>query len=102
MKKVIGWVLGFTKIGKIILPIQKFLSGKKTYIAGAALLIPGLLGILDGVANSGMDYLMNVTGTPEWRMFLEGIAAMGLRASITKASDPSKDPNVGTNPSVGK
>lgn len=93
MNKIIGWVLGFTKIGKVIEPVQKLLSGWKVHLAGAALWVPALLTILDGVANSGMQYLVNVVGTPEWGRLMEGIAFSAGRAAITKGFNKQKDPN---------
>lgn len=93
MGKIVSWFLGFTKLGKIVTPVQQFLSGKKAYLAGAGLAIPALVTILTKFSNDGMSYLMGVTSTPEWALLLNGLGVMGLRAAITKASDPAKDPN---------
>lgn len=94
MNKIITWLLSITKIGKVVEPVQAFLSGKKAYIAGAGLAIPALLTILTKFSEQGVGYLVSVTGTPEWALLLNGLGIMGLRAAITKAADPAKDPNV--------
>lgn len=94
MSKVISWVLTFTKLGKVATPIQAFLSGKKSYLAGLALLIPALVTMINNFSDNGMTYLLGVTATPEWAIFLNGLAVMGIRAAITKAADPAKDPNL--------
>lgn len=94
MNKLIVWFLSFTKLGKIVDPIQRFLSGKKAYLAGAALAIPALLTMIQKFSDQGMNYLVAITHQPEFDMFMQGIAVMGLRAAITKAADPTKDPNV--------
>lgn len=94
MNKVIAWVLSFTKIGKVVEPVQKFLSGKKAYLAGAALAIPGILTIAQKFSEGGVAYLLTVTHTPEFELLMQGLGIMGLRAAITKAADPEKDPNV--------
>ncbi len=93
MNKIVTWLLGFTQVGKIVLPVQKFLSGYKVYLAGAGLAVPAVLTILTNFGDYGMSYLVEITKQPEWRMLLEGIAAMGVRAAITKGFNKAKDPN---------
>lgn len=93
MNKVIAWVLGFTKLGKVVEPVQRFLSGKKAYLAGAALIVPALVSIATKFSDQGMSYLLGVTHTGEFDMLMQGLGIMGLRAAITKAADPAKDPN---------
>lgn len=93
MGKLLNWVLSFTKLGKIVEPVQSFLSGKKSYLAGLALAVPALVTILTKFSEQGTAYLIGVTGTPEWTLLMNGLAVMGLRAAITKAADPTKDPN---------
>lgn len=93
MNKIINWVLSFTKIGKVFEPVQKLLSGKKAYLSGGAIAVPALLTMLTRFSDQGTSYLLSITGTPEWTLLLNGLAIMGLRAAITKAADPSKDPN---------
>jgi hypothetical protein len=41
----------------------------------------------------GIAYLTELPGTDEFRRLMEGIGIMGLRAAITKAAAPEKDPN---------
>lgn len=93
MNKILTWVLGFTKIGKVAEPIQKFLSGKKAYLAGAGLAVPALVTILQNFSEQGLNYAVTLTGSPEWTLLLNGLAVMGLRAAVTKAVNPAKDPN---------
>lgn len=93
MSKVLAWVLSLTKLGKVVAPVQKYLSGKKVYLSSAAVAIPALLSILQGFSDMGVPYLMQLPSQPEYRLLMEAIAAMGIRAAITKAADPAKDPN---------
>lgn len=97
MNKILTWFLSFTKLGKVVEPVQQFLSGKKAYLAGAGLAIPALITILTKFSEQGTGYLLTITGTPEWALLLNGLGVMGLRAAITKAADPSKDPNSTSN-----
>lgn len=93
MGKVVAWFLSFTKLGKVVDPVQQFLSGKKAYLAGAAIAVPALITLITKFSDQGMAYLLTMTHTPEWTLFMNGLAVMGLRAAITKAADPTKDPN---------
>lgn len=93
MNRVLTWILGFTKLGKVTEPVRKFISGKKSYLAGAGLAIPALMTILTRFSDQGTGYLVIITSTPEWALLLNGLAVMGLRSAITKATDPAKDPN---------
>lgn len=93
MGKIITWVLGFTKLGKIVTPVQQFLSGKKVYLAAAAVAVPALVSMLDQFSSQGLGYLTIMTSTPEFKNLMEAIAAMGLRAAVTKAANPATDPN---------
>lgn len=93
MGKIIGWVLNFTKVGKAVEPVQKTLSGWKSYLAGAALAIPAFITILIKFSEQGTGYLVTLLSSEEWALFMNGIAVMGLRAAVTKAANPSKDPN---------
>lgn len=96
MGKVMAWILSFTKVGKVVEPVQKFLSGKKAYIAGIGLIVPALVEMVSRFSDQGVAYLVTVPGTPEWALLLNGLGVMGLRAAITKAADPAKDPNIDT------
>lgn len=93
MKKVIVWFLGFTKLGKVINPAQRFLSGKKAYIAGLSIAIPALLTMIQRFSDQGISYLLSIAGTPEFLEFMNGLGIMGLRAAISKAANPANDPN---------
>lgn len=93
MGKAIAWILSFTKLGKIVEPVQKFLSGKKTNLAGLAIAVPALVIMISKFTDQGMAYLVGVATTPEFKQFMEGISLIFIRAAIAKAGDPSKDPN---------
>jgi hypothetical protein len=93
MNKMLAWVLSLTKLNKVVTPVQSFLSGKKAYIAGAALIVPALATMIQNFSDGGVSYLLAVTHTPEFDAFMQGVGIMGLRAAISKAADPSKDPN---------
>lgn len=96
MNKMLAWFLSFTKLGKVVTPVQSFLSGKKSYLAGTAIVVPALVTIITKFSDQGTSYLLGVTHTPEWMLLMNGLAVMGIRAAITKAADPSKDPNAPT------
>lgn len=96
MGKIMNWILSLTKLDKVVLPVQQFLSGKKVYLAGLAIGVPALVAVIQGFSAGGVGYLMHVTSTPEFQHLMEAIAAMGLRSAVTKAADPSKDPNAPT------
>lgn len=93
MSSLVTWALGFTKLGKIVTPIQQFLSGKKVYLSAAAIGVPALVAMIEQFSNQGLGYLAVMTHTPEFKNLMEAIAAMGLRAAITKAVNPAQDPN---------
>lgn len=93
MGKLLTWVLSFTKVGKVAEPVQKFLSGKKTNLAGLAIAIPALVIMIGKFADQGLGYLASVAGTEEFKQFMEGVALITVRAAIAKAGDPEKDPN---------
>lgn len=93
MLKVFAWFKSIKKLSAIIKAVQKFLSGKKAYISGVGLIIPALVDILTKFSDQGISYLVGVTSTSEWALLLNGIGVMGIRAAITKAADPAKDPN---------
>ena len=92
MGKVINWILGFTKIGKIVGSVQGFLSGKKTYLAGAAVAVPAMVAIITKFADQGSGYLLQITGTPEWDALMVGLGMMGLRAAVSKSVTPPATP----------
>lgn len=84
MGKIVTWFLGLTKIGKAVEPVQNFISGYKSYIAGLGLAIPAILTMVQAFGEQGTGYLVNVANTPEWTMLLNGLAIMGIRAAISK------------------
>jgi len=93
MKKIIAWVISFTKVGKVVTPVQKAISGKKSYLAGISLIVPALITMIQSFSDRGVAYLMEIPNTAEFVMFMNGLGLMGIRAAITKAADPAKDPN---------
>lgn len=86
LNKIVDWFLSLTKLDKIVTPVQNFLDGKKAYLAGSAILVPALVTILQNFSAHGLGYLSGITTTPEYLAFLNGLAVMGLRAAISKAS----------------
>lgn len=93
MSKIIGWVLSFTKLGKVVEPVQQWLSGKKVYLGAAAVGIPALIAIVQGFSDGGIGYLAHVASTPEYKTLVAAWIAAAGRAAVTKAADPTKDPN---------
>jgi hypothetical protein len=93
MKKAIAWIISFTKVGKAVEPVQKFISGKGSYLSGAALMVPALIVMLQKFGEQGLSYAMGIATTDEFKAFAAGLAIIRLRTAITKASDPAKDPN---------
>ena len=85
MNKIISWVLGLTKVGAFLDKVRGVLSGKKAYLAGAALAVPALVTIITKFAEQGVPYILSVTGTEEFKMLMEGLGIMGLRAGIAKS-----------------
>jgi hypothetical protein len=73
MNKLMAWVLGATKVGKVIERIRAFLWGRKTYIAGLATALPALITIVSKFADQGGAYLLGLPTTEEF-------------AAITKAA----------------
>lgn len=85
MNKIVTWLLGLTRIGKIVEPVQKFLDGYKAYIAGTAILVPALATILTSFSQQGLSYLTAIVSTPEFKQLMEGWAVIALRAGLAKA-----------------
>ena len=81
MNKLLGWFLGMTKLGKAYSGVQTFLDGKKQYIAGTALLIPGLCGVLLKLHDTGLSDLPNLLKSEE---YLSMIAGFGVIANAAK------------------
>lgn len=85
LSKIVDWILSLTKLDRIVTPVQAFLDGKKSYLAGAAIIIPALVTILQNFSAHGVGYLTGITATPEYLAFLNGLAVMGIRAAIAKS-----------------
>ena len=82
---VVGKLLG--AVGKT----QKFLNGKKSYIAGSILLLQGLSCLVDQfVALQGagaiVEYLKTIHANECLTKIAEGLGIMGIRAGIAKAA----------------
>lgn len=72
MSKLIGWVLGFTKVGKTIKKVQEFLDGKKQLLTGLAGALPATLMIIQNFQQGGIDYLTHAAHSPEYAAALLG------------------------------
>jgi len=66
MNRILGWVLGFTKVGKVITSVKNWLDGKKQYIAGFATALPASFTILQKFSEEGTPYLLRLSSTPEF------------------------------------
>lgn len=66
MGKVIAWVAGFTKVGKVIKSVQNFFDGKKQYLAGLATALPATIMILQKFSEGGIEYVTHISATPEF------------------------------------
>lgn len=69
--------------------IVAFISGKKTYMVGLAMMLMALSGELSALSNmdSAMDLLNMLkdgANNPHVKLFLEGLAVMTGRAAIAK------------------
>lgn len=76
--------------GKVII----FLSGKKTYMVGLAMMLMALAGELNALANvhSVMDLWALIkagASDPNAKAFLEGLAIMTGRAAVAKLETPA-------------
>lgn len=66
MNKLMGWILGMTKVGKFVKQAQEFLDGKKQIIASVATAVPATALILKNFSEQGTPYLLGVAHTPEF------------------------------------
>lgn len=66
MSKFIGWIIGFTKVGKAAKSVQGALEGKKQMIASLAAAIPATFTIILKFIDLGTPYLVNLTSSPEF------------------------------------
>ena len=78
---------------KAIRSIQEFLSGKKTYLAGAALAVPALVEVLLAFADGGIKGIPGILKSETWMQLMAGVMAMTGRAAIAKAGSQVNDPN---------
>jgi hypothetical protein len=95
MNKLIGWVVGLTKIGSIVKKIQDFLDGKKQALASLAAAVPATVTIIVNFADKGTPYLMQIASTPEflaasagWIGLFNAIKGEKIRAEIAAAAAP--------------
>lgn len=84
MKKLIGWIAGFTKVGKIVKGTQDFLDGKKQYIAGLSMMLPALVTIIQKFQTGGLEYLLGATQSPEYLALAGGFAIIANAAKGEK------------------
>lgn len=66
MKKVIAWMLGKTKIGKLAKKVQEAVDGKKQAIASLATAVVATATVLAKFGELGTPYLIGVASTPEF------------------------------------
>lgn len=85
--KIVTWILGFTKLGKIFVPVQKFLDGKKVHLAGAALAVPALISILQKIGEQGMDALPHIVNSDHWETLMLGVGMIAGRAAVKKVKN---------------
>jgi len=79
------------KLKEIFASAQQFLSGKKTYIAAAAMLVQSLAALADQVCglngvSAFVDMLRNIGANQTMLTIAQSLAIMGLRAGIAKAA----------------
>ncbi len=93
MSKLVEWLVGMTKVGKMIKKIQEFLDGKKQLLTGLAGAIPASIAIIQHFQAGGIDYLMHATGSPEyataiigWGLVFNAIKGEKIRSEIAATS----------------
>lgn len=98
MNKIFEWILGLTKIGKILTSIQEFLDGKKQIIASLATAIPAILLIIKNFSEQGNAYLITIAHTPEFLAAGIGLSSLfnafkgeKIRAEIAASSQSAAD-----------
>lgn len=84
MSKLIVWVAGFTKLGKAVKAAQSWLDGKKQYLAGLSMALPGLLTVIQKFQAGGIEYLSNVSSSPEYIALAGGVAIIANAAKGEK------------------
>lgn len=88
MNRLIELIVG-SGPGKALLAVQKFLSGKKAYIAGSILLLQGLSCLIEqivGLHGIGdlLSLLRDMHNNQCVDQIAQGLGIMGLRAGIAK------------------
>lgn len=83
--------LGGSKLLAALLAAQSFLSGKKTKLAGAILILQGLSCLLDQVLGLGglgdvVELAKGLASNHCVTQVAEGLGLIGIRVAITKAS----------------
>lgn len=66
MKSLIGWVLGMTRVGKVVKQAQMAVDGKKQMIASLVAAVTATATILLRFSEQGTKYLLEVASTPEF------------------------------------
>ncbi|MCX5783379.1 MAG: hypothetical protein NTW04_02925 [Elusimicrobia bacterium] len=92
---MINWMLKLVipeKIAAVFSGAKNFLSGKKTYLAGAILVLQALSAIieqftaLNGLADL-VGWIKSVAGNSAIQQFGLALGMMGLRAGISKSAE---------------
>ena len=79
---------------KFVSGLQKWLSGKKTYLSAAAIAVPAVVEVINMFADNGLRGIGGITKTDAWAQLFAAFALMSSRAAIAKAGSPAKeDPN---------
>ena len=92
MTKIISKAVSFlipSKVGNIFKNAQNFLRGKKTYLAGAIILLEGVLMLLDQFSTLGstaelLVWLKNILSNDGFIRMAEALAIFGFRAALSK------------------
>lgn len=81
-----------SKVGDVFAKTQGFLKGKKSYLAGVAIILQGIIMMVEqfselkGISDLLMWFkeLLSNEGTI---LLMQGLAIMGIRAGITKQAE---------------
>lgn len=89
---------GAVKTMSILKDVQKFLSGKKTYLSAIGVAVPALVDIVLRFADGGFGAIGDIFRSPSYVELMGALGAMAARAAIAKAGSPAKeDPNYSNN-----
>lgn len=89
----INAVKGALAAMKFVTVLQKWLSGKKTYLSAAAIAVPALVEVINLFADNGLRAIGGISKTEAWAQLFVAIGLMSGRAAIAKAGNPKEDPN---------